>query len=117
MIYLRSNNQFSLKRKLMIDLNLLFRKPAHSFKIFGNQFNLEYGLSKNFFGNKLSIQILHHIEFMKWTQLMDYSYKYIDFSFDASNRNQLSINLKYNFNSPKKTIKEKSSNSEELKRM
>lgn len=117
MMYLRLNNQFRLKKRYSVDLNFLYMRPTNSYFKFGDQVVLDYGINKNFLNDKLIIQLSHHIAFLKWTQKLDYSYKYVDFTFDASSRNQLAISLRYKFNTEKKKYSGKSSNAEELRRL
>jgi iron complex outermembrane recepter protein len=115
--YLRLNNQFVLTKTSSIDFDAAYNRPAHSFKQFNEQFIFSTVWRKKMIADKLILQLGYNFTPTKWNQFMNYSYKYIDFTWDGDDRSMLTISLKYNIHQSKKQFQSKSSNSEEQRRM
>ncbi len=115
--YLRLNNQFILTKTSSIDFDATYNRPAHSFKQFNEQFIFSTVWRKKMIADKLILQLGYNFTPTKWNQFMNYSYKYIDFTWDGDDRSKLTISLKYNIHQSKKQFQSKSSNNEEQRRM
>lgn len=116
-IYLSLRNNIALTKSLDIDSDLTYYKSSHSFKTFVSQYEFNLSLRKKLFKDKLIFQLSCNYIPKKWKQLLDYSYKYIDFTWDGDDRKQIIISLQYNFNTAKRQFKSKVSNEEELNRL
>jgi hypothetical protein len=116
-IYLSLRNNILLFKSLDIDFDFTYSKSAYSFKIFNDQYEFNLSIRQKLFKDKLSILLYCNYIPTKWGQLLDYSYKYIDFVWDGDDRKQIGISIRYNFNTTKHQFKSKSSNEEELNRM
>lgn len=116
-IYLSMRNNILLFKSIEVDFDFTYNKPAYSFKTFNDQYEFNLSVRKKLLKDKLNIQLYCNYIPTKWGQMLDYSYKYIDFVWDGDDRKQIGVSLRYNFNSAKRQFKSKSSNEEELSRM
>ncbi|MDR0429061.1 MAG: TonB-dependent receptor [Tannerellaceae bacterium] len=116
-IYLSIRNSLNLYKNLDMDFDATYNKASHSFKKFNDQYIFNLSLRKKLLKDKLTIQLTGNYTPTKWEQKLDYSYKYIDFVWNGDNRKQLTLSVRYNFNTAKKQFKSKSSNTEELRRL
>lgn len=116
-IYLSFRNNLLLLKSLEMDFDLTYSKSASGFKTNNDQYEFNLSVRKKLFKDKLIVQLYGNYIPSKWGQLMDYSYKYIDFVWDGDDRKQIGISIRYNFNTTKRQFRSKVSNEEELKRM
>lgn len=117
MYMFRSINQLNLSKDWNIDVNFLFQQPAYSYKEFGKQINLDIGVSKKLFTNKLIIKANFHNAFKAWTQSYNYSYKNSYVVWKGNNLHSFNISIRYNFAGKKLEKRKRRGNLEELKRM
>jgi hypothetical protein len=116
-MYLSFRNNIALSKSMDIDCDLTYYKSSHSFKTFVNQYEFNLSLRKKLLKDRLTFQLSCNYIPKKWKQLLDYSYKYIDFTWDGDDRKQIIISIQYNFNTAKRQFKSKASNEEELNRL
>lgn len=116
-VYLSLRNQFEITKTLSVDCDLTYNKPAYSFKEFNDQYIFNLAIRQKLLKEKLTLQLACNYTPVKWKQKMDYSYKFIDFTWDGDDRKSISFSIRYNFNSTPKVFKTKSSNTEELNRL
>ncbi|MDC1105960.1 TonB-dependent receptor family protein [Prolixibacteraceae bacterium] len=115
--YLKLTNQFDITKATTLDADFLYRKQNHSFKSFNDYCRVNLALRQKMFKDKLMFQIAYQYIPYRWNQVLDYSYKMIDYTWDADERNKLTLSLRYNFSTTKKRFKSKSSNDSELRRL
>ncbi|QZT38913.1 TonB-dependent receptor [Halosquirtibacter xylanolyticus] len=116
-VYFKWTNQFDLTKTTSLDADLLYSKATHSYKTFSDYYRFNLSLRQKMWQDKLTLQVAYQYIPTKWNQLLDYSYKLIDFTWDGDDRNMLTVSLRYNLSTTKKRFKSKSSNATELRRL
>lgn len=116
-VYLKVSNQIDITKRTFLDLDFAYKKMYHSFKTFGEKYEYYCALRHKMFNDKVTLQLAYQYSPSKHTQLFDYSYKYSFFTWDGEERNQLSVSLRYHFNTTKRKFRSRSSSEEELRRM